>query len=105
MNVCDWRFGDAEACEPVPIPAGGEILVSAHIRWRRRQCSLASSHHQDSLSGVAAMTLMLELHLPLIHVRWIRLLTDTTELGNGDSGSVALSHSLSAFGRDSRRRA
>jgi hypothetical protein len=51
------------------------------------------------------MTLMSELHLPLIHVRSIRLLTDTTELGYGDSGSVALSHSLSAFGRDSRRSA
>ena len=51
------------------------------------------------------MTLVLELHLPLIHVRWIRLLADTTELDNGESGSVALSHRRSAFGRDSRRSA
>jgi hypothetical protein len=43
--------------------------------------------------------------LPLIHVRWIRLLADTTELGNGESGSVVLSHRLSAFGRDFRRSA
>jgi CheY-like chemotaxis protein len=84
---------------------GGKILVSAGIRRWRWQCSLASSHHQDNLSGVAAMTLMLELHLPLIHVRWIRLLAGTTELGNGDSGSAALSHRLSAFGRDFRRSA
>jgi hypothetical protein len=75
----------------------------AHIRRRRWQCSLASPRHQDNLSEVAAATLMLDLHLPLIQLRWIRLLADTTELGNGESGSVAPSRRLSAFGRDARR--
>jgi hypothetical protein len=75
----------------------------AHIRRRRWQCSLASPRHEDNLSEVAAATLMLDLHLPLIQLRWIRLLADTTELGNGESGSVAPSRRLSAFGRDARR--
>jgi hypothetical protein len=103
MNVCDRRFGDAEAWRARSYTCARQNPCQrAHVRRRRWQCSLAFSHHQDSLSGVGAMTLMLELHLPLIHVRWTRLLADTTELGNGESGSVALSHRLSAFGRDSR---